>query len=778
LNMATASLPSTSIPSVIAQRLRALRTRITVWFLIDGLSKVLLTLVVLIGLDFLIDRTFHMDRAQRGVMLVLGVGCLGYVAYRWLLRPLAYHLSDDSLCLQVEHHYAELDDSLISAVQFARMSELDPGRISPAMVRATIDQGIDRASRVNFAHVLRSDRLVLNSAVLLSMIVLLSLLGVASASTDTMRIWLDRNILLGDSNWPQDYYFHVAGADNGQIRIPRGDDWPLLATVTMNQDRPQAKPPADAYLELQSGSNYRREKMEKGSEPLSFRFELPKVIEPFRFRLSAGRVTTSWFEAELIDRPEVKDLQLMVTPPGYAGGDPKPLPPGRGPYYLLQGSSLALSGTATKPLSRATISLGEEKQNLELEGERDFSLELSAQDVKQGTYEIELFDTSSLWLPGREDAGPLGSRRPTRFTVRTKLDRAPQVKARLEGISSMVVPGAKIPGLVSVRDDFAVTSAKLSYQWNSDSSATPPTEGEIGMEVADQLGSDRVDFLYEFELSPLEIPPGSALRFRFEATDNDDVSGPKVGQSTEFLLRVVSTGDLLEELLRREKEQRQEFQRLRDEQDKVATDSEAILRLIEGRQPMPDEQRLAVMKLEKRQKLLSSNVAAVAMRLAAIIQELQNNRLDEDGSRQERLVGEIIEPMNSLASEQMPSALEQLDSTRHADEVPERDTALEQAVATQRAVVEKMDQILLAMVQSEGFQEIVNQLYEIEKSQEEVFRHTEPEHLQTIAAQLAIPEDPPPEKDAAAEDEKTDDETGREKREPAQPSSAESGTAR
>jgi len=42
----------------------------------------------------------------------------------------------------------------------------------------------------------------------------------------------------------------------------------------------------------------------------------------------------------LVDRPALEQLELAVTPPRYAAGKTRQLPPGRGPYYVLKGSRL------------------------------------------------------------------------------------------------------------------------------------------------------------------------------------------------------------------------------------------------------------------------------------------------------------------------------------------------------------------------------------------------------------------------------------------------------
>ena len=58
--------------------------------------------------------------------------------------------------------------------------------------------------------------------------------------------------------------------------------------------------------------------------------------------------------------------------------------------------------------------------------------------------------------------------------------------------------------------------------------------------------------------------------------DNDTVTGPKSGESTKILLRVVGEAELRTDLLRREKEQRQILTEMIKKQDLLLTDTGAL----------------------------------------------------------------------------------------------------------------------------------------------------------------------------------------------------------
>ena len=71
-----------------------------------------------------------------------------------------------------------------------------------------------------------------------------------------------------------------------------------------------------------------------------------------------------------------------------------------------------------------------------------------------------------------------------------------------------------------------------------------------------------------------------------------------------------------------------------------------------------------------------------------------------------------------------PSDVIPLESVRRLAPAVDRDAALAQAIAQQTAAVAKMKEVLEHMVKSEGFQEAVNLLYEIQKAQTQVHEQT------------------------------------------------------
>jgi hypothetical protein len=756
-DIAAGSLANETAP--VITRLSQLRGQMARWFLVDGLSRVFWLLIGLCLLDLAIDWFFRMDKPQRVVMLALIGAAVAWLVWRRLIRPLSVAVSDDALCLQVEKGNKQLSEGLISALQFARMPDVAARGMSPMLVRETVMYGTQAARNVNFGSVLDVKQFQMNLGLLVIALAAIGGAGIGMAMQgSSLNIWFNRNILFGDELWPQKTYLDVKRVKDGKVKFPRGEDWTQVVEV-----REDSKViPESVYIDFRHSRGPSVQAMKKVPDrPREFETVFSNVIEEFEFRARGGDAISPWIRVELVETPAVSDLKLEITPPKYTGEKIVELPTGKGPYFVLKGSSMKLSGKANKPLAEATLVVEGKKHPLELAQETDFSGQVGAKDLLAGQYVIDLHDTENLT-----------SRRPTAFGLRIRADREPRVRTKLLGVSGMVVPRARIPLNTRISDDYGVTSVEVKYLWR-DEVAQTTNEGKLALPaVKDLLKKAEFQFDEVLDLEPLKIPTGTSLNFHIAALDNDDVSGPNLGKSSDFLLRVVTEEELRTDLLRREKEQRQEFERLLKNEEDLLTDCKALQAGVTSAASLSQEQKDLLMQFQRRQKVIGTNVAAIAERLSGIVVEVLNNRIEDPaGKLEKRLKEDIIRPMVEIANLGVPSAVTELDKARRlSTEIAPRGEALQTAVTREQEIVDQMREVLRHLVKSEGYQEAVNLLYEIQKTQQDVFDKTVKEKQDRIKGIIEgrPPEKKPEEKKPEVKPEETKPET-----KPAEPKAEE-----
>ena len=113
-------------PVEIQGKLRALRTRLRGFFLIDGLSRLAAVAVAVLAVCILFDwlTSPRLPGFMRWAMLFCGLGLVGYVIWRRLVAPLRIRLTEDDMAIAVERANPQLADRLISTVQLAREEQL------------------------------------------------------------------------------------------------------------------------------------------------------------------------------------------------------------------------------------------------------------------------------------------------------------------------------------------------------------------------------------------------------------------------------------------------------------------------------------------------------------------------------------------------------------------------------------------------------------------------------------------------------------------------------
>lgn len=719
----------TQIPASISERLKKLRAAIKRFLLVEGLSKILAALVLMVLVDLGLDRMFKMDLAQRGIMLVVMAAILLTMLYRWILRPLSRKISDDALILQVEDKHRELQESVISAAQFSRGRDFEAQGYSQSMVDATIRHGSQMAEKIQFGKTINTAAFLRHLCLLILGICTLAAMGYGVASTEFWRTWFHRNILLSNDQWPRQTSLLIDGTTDQGLTLLRGEDHKQVVRV----DGASRQPDVEVTIEFDDGTGRTKQKMRRTGE-LEHTLVFRNLNNPFRFRGLGGDHVTEWVDVQLVDPPNWSSVDLTVTMPEYTNVGPYELPPGGGPHTVLEGSTLNLQGSANKTLLAAGLKAGDQQWALQRQAAGQWDLVIPPQELAGGKYTFDL-----------QDEMGLRSSRPTTFTLKLKPDRPPAVRGSLLGISGLVVPRARIPISYTAGDEFAVTKMWLEHVWTGDAAAQGTREGtqeltQLDPELASQLNQSEIKSVAVVDIEPLQLPVDVSLRLTLLAQDNNTLTGPGTGRSREFLLRVVSEEELRADLLRREIEQRKAFELIISNQEKLIFDLQAISDATSvGDSSMSPEQVLDQLRdVQRRQKLVGTNVSRVADRFQEFLVEAVNNRLDEaeneieqSQSIEERFNERIIQPLRELDSQQIVRAGQQIElAGRHvvydpATQVKKIEVAALQAgirtsIAQQNTIVQKMQDILASMMDSETYQEIVNKVIEIKRTEERI----------------------------------------------------------
>ena len=714
-----------AIPKTILRQLSALRSQLTQWIVVRGLSRWLLIVLGVLLADIVIDRVFKMDFSQRLIMLGVMIAVAALFLFWRLIKPLASRPGNDALLHQVELGNKDLKESIISSVELSRVDDFESVGVSQELASVSIDKGIADAKKTDFGSIIDKSSHGKNLGILAVGVLALALLGVGVVSTKFLGTWFNRNILLGSEQWPQGTYLEIVGAKDGIVTLPRGVNHRQLVNVT------EESTVRDVSLNLEienagGGRTIYAMKPTGKLDGLQHAFVFNNVSSAFRFRATGGDEVTEWVSVDLVEPPAIVELDMKVHLPPYTQADPVSLK-GDGPHPVLAGSWLEVNATTNKPIKSAILKSGETSFPMKLSDDGLTFVASPGKDTKlvSGPYEFELLDE-----------GGLGNARKSKFTVSLKEDAAPRVRAELLGISGLVSSRAILPTEYQAADEYGLNDVGFAASWKTeqaeagqDQSTTAPIGTLEQQETKPWRSAENVAV---FDLLPMKLTPGTSLRLAVVAHDNRPET-PGEGKSQEFLLRVVTDEELRADLLRREEEQRKAFEQAYEIQLSLATELEALsISEPENGQSEVDfhkQREVKLLGLVRDQKGIGTAIDRIATRFEEFLVEIGNNRLEQAAKEalpdrlgiEQRYNDKIIVPIRELDTELVTLATQYLDVCRRMEQdPPELDKAAQQTGATQQLILERMKVILNAMNNSQTDQAMLNKLLEVKNAEEAI----------------------------------------------------------
>jgi len=257
-----------------------------------------------------------------------------------------------------------------------------------------------------------------------------------------------------------------------------------------------------------------REEMRRQMKPEGegkFSYRIASAQFSFRYRAYNGRSVSPLYQIQVVDPPDVAKIKLMLIPPDYTGLSKEVKEDGH--IEALKGTVVDLEAQATKRVREGKIFLNQDSQ-LPLEVKED-RLKGSLLVFYPGTYSVRVQDELGLENPN-----------PVEYQIRLLLDRHPEGEILSPAQDLEVTGNEVVPIVYAARDDFGVTTVRLSYELGG-------RERSINLKVANSTRSLGPE-TFKWDLATLALSGTDQVTYRLEVWDNDLISGPKVNYSRTF----------------------------------------------------------------------------------------------------------------------------------------------------------------------------------------------------------------------------------------------------
>lgn len=578
---------------------------------------------------------------------------------------------------------------------------------------------------------------------------------------------------------------------NHVYRHPRGADLTFLAEVPEGRVVPEQ---VQVSHELASRSGGGRDYMTKigGRE---FKHTLAGLHDSLRLWLKGGDYSSRLpYYIDVVDPPRIDRITLHSLYPKYTGkneldastGLPLRSPIGvQGAQVSLPaGTDFVLSASVNKPLVDVRVQTGAfdllitKKATtikvISADGTgtaRETSLSGSqpwiASDVTSFSIPFVLATQSSpelmaadgqphlpLRLPpdavlriSLHDTDDIISGEPARLNINAIPDEPPRIDSHLKGIGQAITRQATIPVIGTVEDDYGIASARFDFKLDAEEEFKP-RDFEGGPKSATAF-----EIAQRFEVLPLDLKIGQKLTLTVAATDADDLTGPHVARGEKYAFTIVTNDELLALIAVRELNLRSRFEQILTEvkqtkQDvllhKTKLDEAKQLRAQPPQSGQENEHRDRIVALESAVltaagraingiRKNANETVSIEQSFSDIREELENNAVPDVRPMLDRIDQGIVKPLhliNTIDYNTVDDALSLL--KRALEEQTDANGPLDGSLERLDVTIAHLEAVLAQMLKLETFNEALQLLRDIIKTQEELQEKTKNERKKKL----------------------------------------------
>jgi hypothetical protein len=718
-----------------------------VW--VQGIALVVFVAGITFWIALALDRLFEPSPAVRQVGLIIIAAITLYVAWRYLLRRVTAPISDASAAALLERRFPVLNEHLITAVDVAARPDY-AAAFHPRLVRETQQSAASAVAGIRPE--LLFNRGPLLRAIVAAAVAVSSIALFAAISRDTFGFWLER-IAMSEEPWPRQVHLEVVGfpADkNGRraTKVAKDDRFELLVRasakgyevpdeVEIRYRRPDGRRGRDTMVRIGDA-------VESSRDHQVFRYLFKRVSTDMEFDVVGGDDRVRDLQLQVVERPELFAIELECVYPDYLGRESRRLPV-TGGMRIPEGSQLILHAKSTKPLTSANIHRSGADQG------SDAKLNYGKDAVKELQWDYGTIVDDDVLMVSVTDTDGVVSREPYRVSLAIVRDEVPQVTSRLSGIGTAVTPDAVLPFIGKLTDDYGLDRAWYEYQIDVGQAVTRPLDQQ-------PRGEPLLETLGQFDLRAnddttgqraIVLTPGQRFSIAIKAADRFNLSeAPHAGSSQQYVLDVVSPGDLLKLLENRELSLRQRYEAIYEKM----TDTRNLLTRVEfgdsetsedahaaatDETPDAPARQLARRRLRvagSLQNVIQSadEVGGVAEAFDDLGDELTNNRIDNP-DLQSRLREQIALPLHRIAEERMPQLAAQVKLVEaNVTDASQGTPELTRSLALADEVLVEMKQVLNRMLELETYNEVVTLLRDIIADQQRITDQTKEQRKKQV----------------------------------------------
>lgn len=425
------------------------------------------------------------------------------------------------------------------------------------------------------------------------------------------------------------------------------------------------------------------------------------------YYFQSGDYKSETYTIKVVHKPILIDLDVTLTPPSYTGESPVTLADNGGNVQALEGTRVAVHGTANNPLSGAWVRFDDgAPEEIEYKG-REVRFEFQA--LEDGHYSVILEDTTGY----RTDE-------PLVYTVEVYTDHAPSLDVLEPGSDTTLPRSQRLPLAFIASDDYGVRNASIHYRKSGD-------EGfrRITIPLDRQRGAKEIAVAWEWNLGDLQLFPGNYIEYYIQVSDNNVVTGPGVTRSRTFQIVVPTMAELYDRIREEEAKRGNLFEQAIRESGELRERLEKVAREYVKTEKMEWTQKKEIDKALEKQKAVEEALEEIKKSLDDTMRELAENQMTSQqiGEKLE----EIRQLMDEIDSAELRRYMEELKQSIEKMNPEDIKTALENVDMTAEDMLEKLErtaELLKQLRLEQKMEELVRTSQDLLQAQKELSDET------------------------------------------------------
>ena len=520
-----------------------------------GVAIVLTGVIALLVGEAIVDWLMPLPGTVRITLLVVGAGIIGYLLYKYLVQPLRASLTLRDVALNVERNHPDLEDRLVSAIEFGNRESADP--IEVHMLQRLLEDATERVKGINFKATIdhsRARKHVGIAALVVVGCVILSLVFPTEIHTSLLRVlvpWEKTDPILTTK----------LAVEPGNARILRGKSLPIHITVTGKSADKVVLTYRDIGVKQLSTSDVNKGEqqinmLQNPDDKRGFAYEIFNIDADMEYYVVANEATSERYTVEVFEMPKVTEISVAYTYPDYTGLKPV-VQTGTGSIHAVVGTQAEIRLMTNKAIQTATFSHKTDVVNdLRVSTAQELratpepvSTQMTISDgntltttidvVKDGSYDIQL-----LCIDGFNNEIPI------EYMIKAIPDAVPEVVIKEPGRDVKATKLDEVEIIAEAIDDYGVAELKLMYRIGSDElQALVMESSKEAVSIVPQVSHTRkpasqsaesqyAEGAYTFYLEEFDIEPGDIISYYAHATDNNTRTGPGEDSSDLYFIEI------------------------------------------------------------------------------------------------------------------------------------------------------------------------------------------------------------------------------------------------